>query len=95
MMLITAVELRPKPARGLRGAWSVSVSRRSSSRTVRDGVGVGLAALSASDTRRTGTPTRKIIRPAKTPAAVIRNCFIPLPNSSTAEAALAHIRPPA
>ena len=33
-------------------------------------------ALAAIEINTMGTPIRKIIRPAKTPAAVIRNCFI-------------------
>ena len=67
---------RAKPASALCGDWSVSGSRRSSSSTALAGSGAGPAALAAMEISTKGTPIMKISRPAKTPAAVIRNCFI-------------------
>ena len=67
---------RAKPARAFCGDWSVSASRRSSSSTARVGTGAGPAALAAMAISTNGTPIMKMTSPAKTPAAVIRNCFI-------------------
>ena len=67
---------RAKPAKAFCGDWSVSGSRRSSSSTAFEGRGAGPAALASMEMSTKGTPIMKISRPAKTPAAVIRNCFI-------------------
>ncbi len=73
-MPITDCDLDRNTARGFCESWSVMARRRSSSSTALDAIGLGDP--TAAMIRRNGTPMKKIIIPATTPARVSRNCFM-------------------